>query len=174
MPYAALVTVVVVALVLGGLIARAVARGRAFERRGPRRVGLVPRPPAVKRVPVGTGTLEIDADLFERARLDDVPHPTTGVTALAPRGFSHVPEGPHVVRLTADNDSTKTQELRVFMSAGERVVIGRDGGGAPAVLARGPAPTSFDASYIHYPTWSRGVGLTILGRAVRARDPQGA
>lgn len=168
MPYAALVTVTVavVVWVLGKLAARAVRRGR--------RPRLPPRPPAPKRLPAGTGTVEIGDGLFARARLDDVPHPATGVTALAPRGFSHVPVGPHVVRLTSNEKQNTFEEIHITIVAGERVVIGLDHEGAPAVVARGPEPSAFDASYIHYPTWARGVGLTILGRAVRARDPQGA
>lgn len=166
MPYAALVTVALVVLALGGLAARTVRRGR--------RRRLPPRSIAAKRLPLGTGTVEIGDGLFERARLDDVPHPTAGITASPPRGFSRVPAGPHVVRLRSDEKPNKFEEIDITVVAGERVVIGLDRTRSPAVVARGPEPSAFDASYIHYPTWARGVGLTILGRAVRARDPQGA
>ena len=168
MPYAALVTVTVavVVWVLGRLAARAVRRGR--------RPRLPPRAPAPKRLPAGTGTVEIGDGLFSRARLDDVPHPTAGITASPPRGFSRVPAGPHVIRLVSEEKSNKFQEIHVIVAAEERVVIGLDHAGAPAVVARGPEPSAFDASYIHYPPWPRGVRLTILARAVRARDPQGA
>jgi hypothetical protein len=137
------------------LIVRAIRRtGAMREGRGSRRVS--ERAPKRK-----VAVLELDGLPWERCSLDGIPFGLVGVTAKAPRGFSHVPVGRHVLTV-ARTAKESEKRLEVTLEPGRALVL-REAGGV-LVASELPFPTGpFSASYIHFPTWARGPRLMLGG-----------
>ncbi len=147
------------------LLVRAI-RGAVTLRGGPSS----PRPSgrASKR---SVAVLELDGLPWERCSLDGIPFGLVGVTAKAPRGFSHVPAGRHVLTVAPTAKETE-KRLEVTLEPGRALVL-REAGGV-LVASELPVPSGpFSASYIHFPTWARGPRL-MLGGGTLSPDRQDA
>jgi len=104
------------------------------------------------------GCLELVGFPLPELSIDGRTFRFLGVTALAPRGFSHVPPGRHRVVVLVDGEARGVEAI-VRPGALTRIVC--DERGAVLALQAGAAPVAFDASYIHFPTWLRGPRLLL-------------
>jgi hypothetical protein len=105
--------------------------------------------------------LELDGLPWDRCSLDGIPFGLVGVTAKAPRGFSHVPAGRHVLTVARTAKECE-KRLAITLEAGRALVL-REAGGV-LVASELPIPNGpFSASYIHFPTWARGPRLMLGG-----------
>jgi hypothetical protein len=150
------VALVVVSVAILFLFVRVILRwtARMREVRGSRRTSerTSKRKPAV---------LELDGLPWDRCSLDGIPFGLVGVTAKAPRGFSHVPAGRHVLTV-ARTAKESEKRLAITLEAGRALVL-REAGGV-LVASELPIPSGpFSASYIHFPTWARGPRLMLGG-----------
>lgn len=174
------VSVAILSFVLGRALVRRAGRQRgrlAMPVRRDRDIGSLVHESKLERLKKARpGVLELEGVPWERCALDGIPFPISGITAAAPRGFSHVPPGPHRIVVGAAESVEQALDLVIAEGESVRVHVAADGSLAIVPSALAPslgAPRSFDASYIHFPTWALGPRLMLRGRS-RSRDRQDA
>ncbi len=109
---------------------------------------------------IAPGCLELEGLPLRHLSIDGHMLPLVGVTAADARGFSHVPAGSHRIVIVADGEA---RALDAVVRSGEITRISRGERGALVTSTGGRVPVRFDASYIHFPTWSRGTRFMLTG-----------
>lgn len=120
--------------------------------------------PATREVP---GCLVLDGLSVRHLSIDGRTFAFTGVTAVAPCGFSHVPPGSHRVVLVI---GAEARAVDAVVRSGETTRLARDAAGHLVAVAGERAPRQFDASYIHFPTWLRGPRMLLASARSRYED----